>query len=201
MSGTSTECVGKREKRAKKIRETLCNNNWSEYGSSLMNRRFEGEYLFDVSYRDNRAISSFTNTFEAEGRFLSGDACGALDLMKRTWGTMLKKDAETFWEYAPNDAENRWKICAHGWASGCIYLIGAYVLGVSPEKKGYDVIKFAPCAEFEGDFAGVVPTVKGLVAVRCETKDGNKNYTLAVPKGSKLKTELPMGAKLTVKEY
>ncbi len=188
-------------KKASKLRETIFKNNWSEYGSALMNRRFEGEYLFDVAHRDNRAISCFTNTFEAEGRFLSGDAKGALDLMKRTWGTMLKKGAQTFWEYAPNDDHNRWKICAHAWASGCAYLLGAYVLGITPEKEGYKAVKFAPSAEFEGDFSGVVPTVKGLIAVKCETKDGTKNYTLAVPKGVKLKTELPKGAKLTVKEY
>ena len=188
------------EKRAETIKQTLCKVLWSPYGSALTNKRYETEPRA-FCWRDSQCVSPFTNFYEAIGRFETGDAGSALDLMKRLWGTMLNKGAGTFWEYAPNNPTDRWLICAHAWAGGCTYLLSAYVLGIRPGDVGYETLLFSPCEEFEGAFSGVVPTVKGLVAVRKEIDNGQKVYTLAVPVGTKIEPHFPKEAKLNVIEY
>lgn len=179
--------------RAKTVMNTLCRENWSEYGSALMNKECSHTH-------DCHVISPVTNMYEAEGRFLLGDADSAVELIKRTWGTMLAKGAETFWEYTHNNATERWHACAHAWSSGCTYLLSAYVMGIRPAEAGYEKILFAPYEKFES-FNGVVPTAKGLVAVRCETVNGTRHYTLAIPRGAVVESKLHSGATLEIIEY
>jgi hypothetical protein len=81
--------------------------------------------------------------FEAEARFLHGDAEGALELIDCCWGSMIRKGAKTYWEFAPSD-ESQWVARNHGWSSGCTYVISAYVLGIIPSQYGWDKIKFDP---------------------------------------------------------
>ena len=137
---------------------------------------------------------------EVEARFQKGDGEGAIELMRRFWGTMLKKGAGTFWEYAPNDGERGWLHRCHGWGGSCTYIIGACVLGVTPAKPGYEALRFKPYDGLE-TYTGVVPTTKGLVAVKCTTISGKKRYELAIPKGVQLESELPKDATLNVTEY
>lgn len=182
------------KERAKRVMEALEKHNHSPYGSVLLSEHREH------TRGGNTVISPTTNGYEAEGRFLLGDADGAIDLIRRCYGTMLKKGAETFWEFAPNDADTRWIIPAHGWGGGCTYLLSAYVLGIRPEKPGYEVLHFEPYAGFNS-FTGVVPTARGLVAVRCERVSDKQVYSLAVPGGTVINAVLPDRAKLTVTEY
>ena len=120
-------------------------------------------------------VSPVMCTYEAEARFLNGCGADAIDLMKRCWGSMVQKGAESYWEFAPNSA-NRWSIPAHGWTSGCTYLLGAYVMGVRPMKKG--------------DFA-----------VRCEVFAGKQVYTLVVPKCTEIVVDLPEDCSVNVVRY
>ncbi len=179
--------------RVQTVLNTLKRKNWSPYGS----------LVFDIDAHHllrSHQISPTMCTHEAEARFRSGDAAGALDLIRRLWGTMINKGAKTFWEYMDDDAATRWPIPAHAWSAGCTYLLSAFVLGVRPGKPGYETLVFAPCGAFE-DLHGVVPTVKGPVGVCCTVKDGIRHYTLAIPEKVELETYLPEGAKLTVKRY
>lgn len=180
--------------RRKLIMKALEEHNHSPYGSVLLS-----EYR-PHTRGGNTVISPTTNGYEAEGRFLSGDADGAVDLIRRCYGTMLKKGAETFWEFTHNDADTRWIIPSHGWGGGCTYLLSAYVLGIRPEKPGYEVLRFEPYGGFDS-FTGVVPTSRGLVAARCESIESEKVYTLAVPAGLPVVAVLPEGARLIINEY
>ena len=180
--------------RAKRIMKALEKYNHSPYGSTLLSEHREHTRGGDT------VISPTTNGYEAEGRFLFGDADGAVDLIRRCYGTMLKKGAETFWEFTHNDASTRWIIPSHGWGGGCTYLLSAYVLGIRPEKPGYESLHFEPYGGFDS-FAGVVPTARGLVAVRCESTKNGKRYTVAVPSGLQISPILPDGAELSVIEY
>ncbi len=180
--------------RAKRIMKALEEKNHSPYGSALLS-----EYR-PHTRGGNTVISPTTNGYEAEGRFLSGDADGAVDLMRRCYGTMINKGAETFWEFTHNDADTRWIIPAHGWGGGCTYLMSAFVLGIRPEKPGFEILRFEPYGGFES-FTGVVPTPRGLVAVKCETVSGEKVYTLTVPAGMPVVSVIPADAKVTVTEY
>ena len=181
--------------RAKTVMATLEAKNWSSCGSLLVSKPFHKPDFYQMP-----DISPVACMYEAEGRFLQGDAEGGLELIRRCWGTMVKKGAGTFWEYAPNDTEERWDIPSHGWSSGCTYLLSAYVLGIRPAAPGYARVLFAPAGVLDR-FAGVVPTVKGLIAVRCSTQNGKQHYTLALPEGAELETVLPDGAELTVLTY
>ena len=47
-----------------------------------------------------------------------------------------------------------------------------------------------------------MPTAKGLVAVKCENiEDGNKKFTLVLPKNMQFEAELPENSTLEVVEY
>ena len=184
------------ERRAAIIMQTLRDKNWSPYGSTMTSAPTRAKDTLDGAY----TISPPFCTYEAEARFLLGDADGALQLIKNCWGTMLRKGAKTFWEYAPNHPTDCWQIRAHAWSAGCTYLLSAYVLGIRPQTAGYDEILFQPSGNVDS-FKGVVPTPHGEIAIRCETVDGKKHYTLAIPHGIPLKTQLPEHATLQVIEY
>jgi len=180
--------------KAKKAMDTVRKENWSPYGSAILSVEK------DHTRGGSRTISPAMCCHEGAARFLTGDAEGGLELIRRCWGTMLRKGAGTFWEFAPNNGHERWPIPSHAWSGGCTYLLSAFVLGVRPERPGYEVMRFAPYGGYE-HFAGVVPTVKGLVAVACETLGDHRHYRLAVPKGMQIETTLPAGATLEVTEY
>lgn len=182
------------EKKAKQIFATLEKENWTPYGSTILSKHTEH------TLGGSDAISPPMCTYEAEARFLNRDAEGALKLIHNLWGTLIRKGAGSFWEYAPNDGEKGWPHRCHGWSAGCSYLLSAYVLGIRPGADGYDVLHFEPQGEV-GEFRGVVPTIQGLVAVKCAVKSHEKQYELAVPKGMKLEVVLPENASLTVIEY
>jgi hypothetical protein len=61
------------------------------------------------------------------------------------------------------------------------------VLGIRPGKPGYETLVFCPYEGFES-FKGVVPTAKGLVAVKCETVSGKRKYVLCLPRDLELET-------------
>jgi alpha-L-rhamnosidase len=178
--------------RAERVMDTLKRENWSPYGSAMMSAPSRAKDTRDGVY----TISPPFCTYEAEARFLLGDDENALQLIKNCWGTMIRKGAKTFWEYAPNHPADCWQYRAHAWSAGCTYLLSAYVLGIRPQKAGYDKVLFRPSAQLDS-FQGVVPTPRGEIAVSCRGKD----YTLAIPRGLLLKAELPEGTDLNIIEY
>ena len=79
--------------------------------------------------------------------------------------------------------------------------MSAFVLGVRPLEAGYEKLLFAPSCELDS-FEGVVPTAKGLVAVKCETLEGGKKkFTLVLPKNTAFETEIPENATIEIIEY
>ncbi len=166
------------EARIKTVLKTLKERCWTPMGSTIT----DSETLL---IRDRlHLISPVMNMYEAEARFKYGDEENALELIRACWGSMINKGAETFWEFVPSD-DTRWHVAAHGWASGCTYLLSAYVLGIRPSKAGYEEMLFAPSKVLD-NYKGVVPTPRGNVAVR---KQSGK-YTLVIPKGVRLVTEI-----------
>lgn len=182
------------KERSKTVLDTVKRENHTPYGSTMINKDFP------LIRGEKRTISPLMCTYEAEARFMNGDSDGAIDLIKRCWGTMIDKGAETFWEFCHNNATDRWVIPSHAWSSGCTYLLGAYVLGIRPESKASDALIFEPYDGFEY-FNGVVPAKCGNIAVKCETVNGIKRYTLAMPKGTVVKNVLPDNAALEIIEY
>lgn len=185
--------------RAKAALETLKEKHWSPYGSAL----------FDVPLSHTRGgnatISPLMCTYEAEARFLFGREDDAMELIRRCWGTMLKKGAETFWEFAPNNGEERWRVPSHAWSAGCTYLLSAYVLGIKPAEADYSILEFKPHICDLDWFSGVVPTGKGLIGITYKKHTDGKGvvnkFTLAVPKDIELRYTLPENSVIDIKKY
>ncbi len=180
--------------RAQRVMRTLENTTWSPYGSAILSEKvpyIKGGY--DV-------ISPVMCAYEAEGRFLYGDSDSGLELVRRCWGTMIKKGAETMWEFQNNNGTGIWPIPAHAWSSGCTYLLSEYVGGIRPLNDGYEKLLFAPYGKMDY-FTCVVPTPKGMVAAKCSTADGKKTFELCLPRGLEYEARIPDGATLKVVEY
>ena len=77
-----------------------------------------------------------------------------LDYMQYYWGGMLKHGATTFWErFDPSQTGNEkyamygrpyGKSLCHSWGAGPLYIIGKYVVGLSPLEDGYEQYKLQP---------------------------------------------------------
>lgn len=188
-------------RQARQALKALRRENWSPYGSAILSKEMPVDEEGNEHTRQGvKTISPAGCMYEAEARFLSGDPESALDLIRRCWGTMIQKGAKTFWEFAPNNAEDRWIIPSHAWSGGCTYLLSAYVLGIRPGAPGYEILRFQPYGGFD-TFRGVVPTAKGLVAIKCETVSGKRRYTLCVPASMKTEPIIPDEAELIVLRY
>ncbi len=171
----------------------LKNSMWSEYGSAMADRAIDTEDMEYSNFKGSEVISPLMNTYEAEAHFKYGSPDDALELIRRTWGGMLKKGAKTFWEYAWNDAEKPWNLTCHAWSAGTAYLMRAYVCGIKPSKPGFEEISLCPRPGSLESFDAVIPTPLGNITVGYK----NKTFTLTCPEGIKaVHANLPEGTVL-----
>ncbi|MBQ8526107.1 MAG: alpha-L-rhamnosidase N-terminal domain-containing protein [Clostridia bacterium] len=187
------------EKRTKAALNTVKDRLWSPYGATILDA--------PVAHTrgGNTTVSPLMCAYEAEARFLHGSPDEALELIRRCWGSMLNKGAETFWEFSPNNDYERWDAVAHAWSSGCTYLLSAYVLGVRMTQPGYKAIIFEPNICDLTSMSGVVPTVRGFIAasykkLEAEGKTVNK-FELAVPEGIDVEYKLPENSIIDIIRY
>lgn len=177
--------------RTKAALDTIKRELWTPAGATILNTRIK-----DVR-KGNVAVSPFMSTFESELRFMNGDDDGALEVLHRVWGTMMDRGAHTFWEYLPVKEGEWWDALCHAWATGCTYLLSAYVLGIRMTKPNFSCIVFEPKMCGLDYVKGVVPCENGFVAAKCE----KGKYTLVVPKGTEVEVKVPEGAEAEVIEY
>jgi hypothetical protein len=145
------------------------------------------------------SLSTFYGYYILEARARAGDYQGCLDLIRNYWGGMLDRGATTFWEgfelewldgsgrideLTPAGKKDlhadygdycyvglRHSLC-HGWAAGPTAWLSEYVLGLAPEKPGFERIRLAPNL---GDLEwaeGTLPTPHGPIKVRHEKRGG-----------------------------
>ncbi len=183
------------EQRAKAALKTMKEKLWSPYGSTILDRPSK------QARGGNATISPLMCTYEAKMRFEYGMPDDALELVRRTWGTMLKKGAHTFWEFSDNNDTGKWEIPSHAWSSGCTYLLSAYVMGIRATQPDYKAMIFEPQPCDLTHFNGVVPTSHGLIAASYEQKDGKNVFTLAVPKDIKVEYKLPENSEIEIIKY
>ena len=128
---------------------------------------------------DNDKIIKITTPyfrlFYSEVMCMSGRLAEAIAEVKSYWKGMLDEGATSFWEEYNPDMEGDEhcgmygdkyaKSFCHAWGAGPLYLLGKYVLGISPDSVGYESFVAEP--ELCGlDFArGCVPTNKGTVEI------------------------------------
>jgi glycogen debranching enzyme len=124
---------------------------------------------------------------ELEARFSTGDDQGALEALRRTWGSMLANDpASTFWEFGTRDGaiHDGSVSLAHGWSTGALPALSRWVLGVRPLKPGYAEYTLDP---HPGDLdwaCGAVPGPAGLIRVAWQRTDTGLTLWVDAPAGT-----------------
>ncbi|MCC2671123.1 MAG: glycoside hydrolase family 78, partial [Armatimonadetes bacterium] len=161
-----------------------------------------------LSRDPNNGLSTFYGYYILQARAQAGDYQGCLDLIRTYWGGMLDRGATTFWEgfeldwtkgssridELPQAGQKdlhadfgdycyvglRHSLC-HGWAAGPTAWLSEHVLGIAPEKPGFESIRVTPHL---GDLQwaeGAVPTPHGLLRVRHEKKGGKVSTEIDAP--------------------
>jgi len=132
-------------------------------------------------------IEPFGISFETDARFAVRDAAGALDLMRRTWGPMVRKDSPfytgAFWEFMNEQGQVSMArdSLAHGWAAGPTQQLTERVLGVTPLRAGYRTWSVSPTPGKVRWAKGAVPTVGGQLKVswRRQPRSGFRLRTIS----------------------
>ncbi|MET8421812.1 alpha-L-rhamnosidase-related protein [Streptomyces sp. NPDC005134] len=148
---------------------------WTPHGAIM------GPGLLDPT---GHTIEPFGNGMETAGRFTVGDAAGAFDLMRRTWGQMVDKDdplyTGAFWEFKNNDGgvNRATASLAHGWAASPTVQLTEQVLGVTPIDPGYATWSIKPHPGTLKRSEGAVPTKYGNIAVQWQSNPKSSRFTL-----------------------
>ncbi|KAI2642763.1 glycoside hydrolase family 78 protein [Xylaria nigripes] len=165
--------------------EYLARNNARFYGNAFYDA---GGEALGAGFSDR--VYAFLSYFEGAARFKSGDAAGAADMIRRTWGWMATQDPGiTHWEgigangrkYEAADTS-----LAHGWSTGVTPLLSTYVLGVKPAKPGFREWTVDPIPLDGVSWArGAVPTPYGPLGVSWMINSGGDIVvTIVSPHGT-----------------
>jgi alpha-L-rhamnosidase len=174
-----------------------------------------GEYDEGDPYR-SQYISPYMSSTELLARLSVGDANGALDLMRRSWGHMVTSDpGSTVWErmslsggqplvapappalgdavptYAPNFGAGFGSL-AHGWGGGPVPALSGYVLGIRPVRPGWSAWVVQPQV---GDLRwaqGQAPAASGAVVSRWERGTRSFRLTAGGPAGTTGSVSVPL---------
>jgi hypothetical protein len=146
-----------------------------------------------------RYISPFVSTFELDALAAGGRTDDALELLRRTWGHMLKGDATgTFWEnisLAGGPQLGSYTSYSHGWGAAPTTFLTNTVLGVKPTGAGFAEFSVEPHVPRGLQWAqGRVPTPKGDVEVAWKrTRDGRVTIAVTAPPGTRYTVRAPGG--------
>jgi alpha-L-rhamnosidase len=145
-----------------------------------------------------RYISPFISSTELLARLSVGDANGALNLIRRTWGQMLARGPGTFWESMElNGLPRSGAISlAHGWAGGPLPALSAYVLGIRPTAPGYRRWVVAPQPGNLRFAQGQAPTPRGPISSRWRRHKGIFKLTVEAPRGTAGRVVVPAQGKV-----
>ena len=167
-----------------RFRESL----WEEWGSTNVDVPY---YRLTPGLQPhNKRVIPFMNNYEALARFVSGDYHGAMELVRRCWGTMVQSEpGTTFWELMGRTGGvggHLHSLC-HGWSSGVVPLLSKFVLGIRPVGVGYGRYMVDPrLMELEW-VEGRVPVDGGFVEVRAErNRKGDVKVNARAPAGTKI---------------
>ena len=144
----------------------------------------------------SQLISPFISSLDVWARFQTGDADGALALIRKVWGHMRKGSAYysgATWEALAPDgtpatresAGGTFQSLAHGWGSGPTTALSKYVLGARPIQPGYKTWLIEPQP---GDLSwaeGRIPTPYGPISVKWKNASGRFALDVVVPAGTR----------------
>lgn len=118
-------------------------------------------------------VTPYAKMYELAALCEVGECKDAVDQIRSYWGDMLDKGATTFWELYDPKAEDQFsmygrkfgKSYCHAWGASPLYILGKYILGVSPIKAGYDEYIVKPNTGGLVRIKGIVPIVDGKIEI------------------------------------
>jgi hypothetical protein len=169
----------------------LRDNLWGTHGPQ--------PYSPDANY--STVISPFVTGMEVDARFRAGDADGALDLIHLMWDQMTDDSGPyytgTLWEKLNQDGTDvdANASLSHGWASGPVWSLSAYLLGARPVTAGFKEWIIAPQPTGALPWAqGQVPTPSGPLVSRWrhDSDDDTFKLTTSAPAGTSGTVAVPL---------
>lgn len=150
-----------------------------------------------------RYISPFVSSFELDALAANGRIDDATELLRRTWGHMLRGDETgTFWEnisLTGGPQLGSYTSYSHGWGAHPTAFLTGTVLGVQPTGPGWSSFTIAPKPPRGLNWAqGRVPTPRGDVDVAWKRgRDGRLALVVKAPAGTSYDVQLPGGERRT----
>jgi len=136
-----------------------------------------------------QAGSPFFEFFLLEAYQAEGRDQEFLDTIRRDWGFMLDKGANTFWEMWSNPGARLTRSHCHGWSAAPTYFLSTHVLGVTPDAKNPGVIVVAPHPADLDWCRGTVPTAHGNIEVQWKN-DPDAPFELHIKAPEKIAVEV-----------
>jgi len=134
----------------------------------------------DNPYRESN-MQGYINAMEALGRVRYGDGAGAVRLIRRWWGHMLREGPGTGWFSWNNDGSvDRGAFANSSWTTA-LPALSEGILGVRPTATGYREWEVAPQPADLRWAQGHVPTPTGGISVRWERTDSSFVLTVRSP--------------------
>ena len=112
----------------------------------------------------------------------------------KPWKRMLDQHVTTW----PEDTVSQRSEC-HAWSAIPLYDFIAVVLGIRPEKPGYEEIRIKPSSPELGDMQATIATVKGPVWIRRMVQEQEEGFLIRLE--VELPADIPVHIYLSESEY
>lgn len=138
--------------------------------------------------------SPYMEYYVLEALCKMGEYDFAKDRIKDRYEDMVNADYSTLWEFWDS-----WRGTKnHAWSGGPLVIMSKYFAGITPIEAGYEKVKIEPQYGLSDSMSCTVPSVKGLITLNYEKKDGDYIINLILPKGMKAVLCVPTGAVVNV---
>lgn len=167
---------------------------WTEHGSLLC---WPKEKATPINHNHTEQVWPYINCLEIEARFLCGHTEEAEELVRRVYGNMLARGADTFWEFfdgktgafvtermekVEDDRDNYDSEC-HGWSAGIASVYLRYAAGLVPVRPGYAECSLRPDFMHYDRFDAVCPTAQGNIEIHMRRSESRAEILLRIPDG------------------
>lgn len=113
----------------------------------------------------------------------AGEHSQFLEYIRSRWSPMLRWGATTWWEMWQTNAS----LC-HGWSSAPTYFLQSEILGIKPQRPGWEEISIEPHPADLPWARGTVPSPLGPISVEWKKEKG---FTLRIDVPAKTRIRLP----------
>ncbi|MGC4111461.1 MAG: family 78 glycoside hydrolase catalytic domain [Nocardioides sp.] len=122
-----------------------------------------------------------------------------LELIRNSWGFMLREGATTFWELWSLTTGRLTRSHCHGWSAAPTFFLSTVILGVTPGAPDSRTIRFRPAPGDLHRMSGAVPTPWGRVRVKGWRRRSGWTYELSAPSGCRVRAVLPARDRLVLR--